>query len=385
MGQSPFSKRDLSPQSRSNRRRSTRIDYETPVVLTGRDATGQTFREETSTLIVNFHGAKVRTKHKVLVGMLVTVESVKTRQSKKAVCVNTYDPSPEHPYSAIALQLVQPGDIWGVENPPLDWAEVAAELGGRTKSPEPARAPVIPLKPGITPPSSPPPPPVSSAVSSAQVAEFEQRAARTIEALLDKVRLESNAAVNDALSTYEQRLATLVAGAESRISQRVEQAAAEVAATIETLRSDAIAEMVQETLQEFQRRLGEMSTEQEGQLSQRAAAVVADAEGRLTQKVSLDESRMNSLQITLEQRLSETAREADRQFEARVNKAFAEYEASLATFRSDLEDELGARREQAVREVEQALRSRVSAMLSTLMGSPAGAAPAPGMDVTLKK
>ena len=131
MGQSPFSKRGNTPLPGAARRRSTRIDYQTPVILSGRDATGQPFREETTTLIVNFHGAKVRTAHPVLVGMLVAVESVRTGQASKAVCVCTYTPTTEQPYPAIAVQLVQPGNIWGVENPPPDWETVESELGGR--------------------------------------------------------------------------------------------------------------------------------------------------------------------------------------------------------------------------------------------------------------
>ena len=49
MGQSPFAKKGLFPQARTNRRRSSRIDYKIPVVLSGRDAAGEKFREETET------------------------------------------------------------------------------------------------------------------------------------------------------------------------------------------------------------------------------------------------------------------------------------------------------------------------------------------------
>ena len=62
--QSPFSRQPGG----TNRRRSTRVDLVLPVVLSGRDASGETFREETQTATVNLHGAKIETTRNVLGG-----------------------------------------------------------------------------------------------------------------------------------------------------------------------------------------------------------------------------------------------------------------------------------------------------------------------------
>ncbi len=417
MGHSPFSKGALSQQARANRRRSTRLDYETPIVLSGRDARGQPFREETVTLIVNFHGAKVRTTRQVLVGMLVTVESVKTGQSGKAVCVNVYEAPSGQTWHGIALQLVQPGNIWGVEDPPADWATVAAELGGPLRISEPGtRSPTIPL-------TRPTPGPVLGAAASrpmmdAQLADLEQRATKLIDSAVETLRVQTDLTVRDSLAVYEQRLAALVSQAEVRISQRVDQAASEVAASIETLRSDALAEMVQDTLGEFQKRVGEITAEQEARLSQLAGMLVAQTENRLNQAASNGTAHADSLvrkleqglsKLTaeadrrlaeraeiasvqpeaalaaLEQRLTESMAKADRQMSLRADKAFAEFDAALATFRSDLDDELASRREQAVQSAEQALRSRVAAILSTIVGQPQPTSSGPPLDVANKK
>src|SRR5258708_612439 len=53
---SPFAKRRSAEELAANQRRSTRVDYVCPVVVSGRDATGQPFRVETETSTVNLHG-----------------------------------------------------------------------------------------------------------------------------------------------------------------------------------------------------------------------------------------------------------------------------------------------------------------------------------------
>src|SRR6185503_17061011 len=111
MGHGPFAARKSDAQSAANRRRSTRIDFETPIILSGRDAIGETYRDETITEIVNIHGARIRTDRKVLVGMLVAVQCIKTGRGSKGVCVNTYKPTPEAPHAGIAVQILQPGNI----------------------------------------------------------------------------------------------------------------------------------------------------------------------------------------------------------------------------------------------------------------------------------
>jgi hypothetical protein len=417
MGQSPFARRDLSSQSVANRRRSSRIDYETPVVLSGRDATGRPFREETTTLIVNFHGAKVRTQYQVLVGMLVTIDSLRTGLSGKAVCVNVYEAVAGESHHEIALQLVHPGNIWGVENPPPDWATVAAELGGRTLTAEQVgRAPATPFKPAAPTlaTGSASPAPVSSLASDAQLIDFEQRAARLMDSVLETLRVQANVALRNALSNHEQRLAALVSDGEIRLSQRTDQAAAELAATMEALRTEVLEEMVQE----FQRRLTAVGAEQEGRISHQIDALGARAEERLAQLASKGAAQADSTLATLqeqmnaraaetirrfaedaekslpkpeailaglEQRVSVLTSEGERRIGERLDKAFSELDAALATFRSDLADELAARREEAVKEAEQALRSRVAAILSSVLGQPQKTAEVPAADAGVKE
>jgi hypothetical protein len=456
MGLSPFAKRDTSPLAKSNRRRSSRIDYETPVILSGRDATGQAFREESVTSIVNLHGAKVRTRHQVLVGMLVTVESVKTGKVGKAVCVNTYPAEAGEDFHSIAVQVVQPGNLWGVENPPADWAEVEAELGGRSQA---ARAAAVPAKsaaPAPTPaPAAPvvpaPAAPVNRAPVDAQMADFEERASRMIESIMETLRVQANVIGRDFLATYEQRLTALQGEAESRLSERVEHATTELSAVVETLRTEAMAEMVREALVEYQQRLEGLSEESGNRISERIQAVLGQGEERLGRAASQSAAQTQAAQAaferrvqalitetekrinqyaqqaasekgpafaaiqgrveaisqhiekriaentsqavgeletalgTIRSRLAESTLKADAQFTERTDKAFAEFEAALVNFRSDLEDELSARRNEAIQEVEEALRSRVAAMLSGMLGTPQDGRPVASLNAPGKK
>lgn len=423
MGQSPFSRKDAFSLPGTARRRSTRLDYQTPVILSGRDATGQPFREETTTLIVNFHGAKIRTARPILVGMLVTVECLRTRVTAKAVCVNTYAPAPDDPLPAIAVQLVQPGNMWGVERPPADWATVAAALGSGPSVPEsaarPPRAP-SPAAPNLQPFSSP-----SRLALEAPVPEYEQRAARLMDSVLEALRVQAGSIVRDLLTSYDQRVAALAADGEGRIARRAEQAASDMAATVETLRTEAMGDLIQDALQGFHKRIGELAAEEEGRISQRAEMIFAQSEDRLEQMVARGTGQANAIAAALEQRLNATkpgpegkpapagraAAEADQAFEMlqkraqnlaaslenrviqhtsqaiadldaalelfrkrlaeesdsaghkvseRTDKAFAEFEAALVAFRSDLDDELAARGEQLLQEAEQAWQSQAA-------------------------
>ena len=128
MDNNPFSQTAKAQDSLASRRRSTRIDYITTVLLSGKDASGTPFREFTQTSIVNLHGCKVRTSYRIMVGMIVTVECPKAGTSGKGVCVRVWDAAPGVAGHEIAIQLIKPQNLWGVPNPPPDWEIVAKTM-----------------------------------------------------------------------------------------------------------------------------------------------------------------------------------------------------------------------------------------------------------------
>lgn len=239
MGQSPFAKRPAPQDSGASRRRSTRVDFVTPVILTGRSATGQTFREETETSTVNFHGAKLRTQHQVLVGMQVGVENPQNGLSEKAICVWVGETPPGQTAHDIAIQLLNSRNIWGLENPPADWQAVAeTELRGH-----PAASPTVvkvPVRPASAPPSAAQTTRAAAAEPSAdlQFAEMEQRSAHLMESVLQILRQQAEETVRNAIREFEERLKALVEGAEARVNQRAEKSYADLEVAVENLRRD---------------------------------------------------------------------------------------------------------------------------------------------------
>lgn len=208
MGQSPFAKREEKDPS-LGRRRSSRMDFVTPVVLTGRDASGQPFREETQTRTVNLHGAKVLTRHTVLVGMQVGLECPRTGLDGKAVCVRIEPSEADSLVFEMAVQLIVPANLWGVETPPEDWvwqgpsAAVSREAAGRSSGVFFAGVRTGGSKEdSVFGPSA-------SAASAAALSNFEKRAA---------------AIVDRALADFESRLKKLEAGSEARLEQHGDQA-----------------------------------------------------------------------------------------------------------------------------------------------------------------
>ena len=434
MGRSPFAAKEFASKAGSQRRRSTRIDYVTPVVLIGRDATGQSFREETVTAIANLHGAKVRTNYAVMVGMIVTVEVVRTGQGGKAVCVQVYEPSPGETLHNIAVQLVQPGNIWGVENPPPDWETVEGELGGRhfaAKATDP-KASAINMRPVLQAPSA-------SALSKGDVdalfADLEKRSARLMESVLDILRIQADGTVRSSIEEVGKRVESIVAAAEPRLQQRADQVGVELEMTLEAFRTEAMGEVVREALQGFQQRLDALSKELELRMTRRSEQAVADFEAKLgtaqqrlgrqaaevegkvsqlSQALGESEAGLKSFQEHQEKLIAEgdthlkrfseatlgdfeakldaarkqqatQAAEAEARISRVADQAMADFDAALQTFRADVGDELAARREEVVASTEQVLRTRLAALLSTIIMPPSGGPTSSPTDSKTKK
>jgi hypothetical protein len=246
MGQFPFVKRPGSPSLELGRRRSTRIEATVRIILTGRDASGRLFREETETSTVNLHGARLTTRHHVVVGMQVGIENFWTAQAEKAICVRVEEPAPGETARHIAVQLLHPGNIWGIENPPADWETAASESGGRaTPSPRPATKLEVLPRPASAATAAPgvlaPPPAAPDA--DVLFAELERRSAELMESVLQILRRQTDEIVAKALGGFQQRLEEASTAGETRFGERVDQAFAELESALQTFRADLADEL----------------------------------------------------------------------------------------------------------------------------------------------
>lgn len=348
MGKSPFAIKDLFPSARPSRRRSTRIDFVTPIILIGRDASGQPFREETATSIVNLHGAKIATTHHIMVGMIVSLEIPRTGQGGKAVCVQVLDTPPGQSRHDVAVQLVQPGNMWGVENPPPDWGTVEAELGGRLPVAESRSKPAVSFVKTMTG-NAAAAAAAGRAEADAQSAELEKRAARLIDSVLEILRIQADAAVRNSVQELEKRVEGLMAAVEPRLRERAEQASEELELTLDTFRTEAMGEVVREALQGFQQAL---------------EALTAEADARITRRAEESMAALEAALRTFQQRQETATAEAAADITRRAEQALADFEAALQTFRADVGDELAARREEVVQTTEEALRTRMAVVLA---------------------
>ncbi len=238
MQMNPFSPTLKTQDAISPPRRSSRIEFITPVFLSGRDAAGQPFRELTQTSLVNLHGCRLRTSYRVLVGMLVTLECARAGTTGKAVCVKVWEPIEGAAGFEIAVQLIKPQNLWGVPNPPADWLAVAKNLvQGRTAHTEhlprgavPAPGSTAAMPPRITPPAA--------HAADQRLADFERRSHQVVESILNILRAQAEELTRSSLEEFRAQVDALLRDAEQRLREGFQQAYDEAAAALVALRTD---------------------------------------------------------------------------------------------------------------------------------------------------
>jgi hypothetical protein len=117
-----------------SQRRSTRIRLEIPVVLTSLNP-DLPFSEPCQTLVVNPQGCGLRFTRALEIGSLVGLEKLPgghRATAKVATCLPIGSDSKSW---LIGVALDEPGNVWGVAEPPADWGTpkaVAASAGVST-------------------------------------------------------------------------------------------------------------------------------------------------------------------------------------------------------------------------------------------------------------
>ena len=106
-------------------RRSDRVYLELPIILTGTDRKGQQFTEETRTLVVARHGAKIISRHILVPNQKLRIRCVKTgRESELRVAGPIGGDGEDYHYG---VEILEAGpDFWGIDFPLLSVAERAA-------------------------------------------------------------------------------------------------------------------------------------------------------------------------------------------------------------------------------------------------------------------
>lgn len=265
MDDNPFSRTSRWEDPLGSRRLSSRVNYVTTVLLSGKDASGAPFREITQTMSVNLHGCRVRTAYQILVGMLVTLECPQAGTSGKGVCAGVWDAEPGAAGHEIAIQLIRPQNLWGVPNPPPDWEKAAKEmLRGRTVQIERTAVMVAPVAPSVPAPVALPrtpavpqavapvtpavaahamvapvrPAPVADPVIDPRLAELERRSTQLVESVLNTLRGQAEALARKSLEEFRQQAESIIQEAEGRLRNGLQQAYEDSAASLMDLRTN---------------------------------------------------------------------------------------------------------------------------------------------------
>src|SRR5690348_8653573 len=111
-------------------RRSTRVDCSIPMVVSGVDAWRGPYTENVSTVTINAHGCKYASAHQVLNDSVVILEfhgdRSKTARSARGRVKYVKRPSNSGQMFETAIELEHPGNVWGLDQPPRDWAPFVA-------------------------------------------------------------------------------------------------------------------------------------------------------------------------------------------------------------------------------------------------------------------
>jgi len=121
-----------NPSNLGVRRRSQRVLMQVSVGVSGTDAQGRPFREETSTLAINAHGALVLLRARVISGSLLKVQHNHTKEEQECHVVFLGPVRGEN--AEIGLEFAAPRpQFWRVTFPPEDWTPKSPEA--RTAAP----------------------------------------------------------------------------------------------------------------------------------------------------------------------------------------------------------------------------------------------------------
>jgi hypothetical protein len=101
-------------------RRGTRIPCQIPITLTSLDAV-PTFSETGTVILVNPQGCGVRFGRPVELGTALRLEGL-ANGNVAARVVNCISFGQHEKFWVIGLALDEPGNVWGIENPPKDWS-----------------------------------------------------------------------------------------------------------------------------------------------------------------------------------------------------------------------------------------------------------------------
>jgi hypothetical protein len=374
--------------SATSGRRSTRLAIAIPVSISGRDSRDQTFKENTRTVIINKHGAKIVTFHELALGSEILLENRALGRSAKTFVVWLGDRRSVKEAQEVGVQLSEPQNIWGIDFAPDDWQEgpPIGEGGQRLEkaaapsppSPAPATASTAgeSASAAITAPGT-----VTDAALQGRFQEFEQKLNEHIEQLFTKNQARMEIAANRHEQMIEQGLDERFGGLEKRLEaerKNLEQLLAKLqdlqkttqdsvettrrniqAATFETLET-ATEELNQKVRGQLESASAKFAEEARKRVEQSAAAAVdsfgKEAKARLSQ---LTQEYLASLQPQFEAQQKTASEQIQKLSLAALQELQKKSDGVLGGFEERLQKSLREVQEKGSQQVTQQLQKTV--------------------------
>lgn len=131
------------PGGVAQQRRSHRIVLSVPIIVSGTRASGAPFKERTTTLVVNAHGALILLREPVIVGQVLSVNHVATGEDLECTVKDINPGQEDIPEIGIAFDHPN-ARFWRVSFPPEDWSPRSPEAKRYTK-----QTPLTPKPPEV--------------------------------------------------------------------------------------------------------------------------------------------------------------------------------------------------------------------------------------------
>jgi len=113
-------------------RRSQRVIVKVSVAVLAQGPDNKPISEETRTVTVNAHGARIFLGLKVSIGQMLTLRNLRTRE--EVLCRVVYLSPHEPELREVGIDFVKPSPgFWHISFPPSDWTTQSPEAKGSTK------------------------------------------------------------------------------------------------------------------------------------------------------------------------------------------------------------------------------------------------------------
>jgi hypothetical protein len=345
-------------------RRSTRLYLSLPIVIHGKDAQQQAFREDARTLIVNRHGARLITSQQLAVGAEVLIENPAMGRMVRANVVWVSAKQDSSGRREAGIQLAESQNIWGIEFPSDDWttgekaAGTPAAGGSPAPRPAPKESPSVKTSPHLNSEE------IATQIlqdlhetADAHARQFRERLDQVVQRIGLEVEIEMRAragaareqelaAIEQQISASSARLSALKAEMDE-LDARLAATRQSLTATLESIPSPLTTELIHEKIE----------TEAPPQTTESAMEA---ARGRFQAQVEADTGQAlatwrTSLYAERDSILEEARRQITMAMDSALETLNRDHEASFEEIKQRIQQEFLATKESAASQTQEAL------------------------------